>query len=133
MHKMVNEWACDDYYLCCFRPGGPDLRFKISNFIHEIVNEWACDNYYLCCFRPGGPDLRFKISNSIHEIVNEWACDNYYLCCCFRPEARSQHLSHAQASPHSGAPGNIQLRWHAIHGLRIVSNNLTTCKTIWSK
>ena len=44
--------------------------------------------------------------------------------CVFRSEEGGQHLPHAEASPHCGAAGDIQLRWNALHGFRIVSFSL---------
>lgn len=38
-----------------------------------------------------------------------------------RSEEGSEHLSHAETSSHSGASGDLQLWWHALHGVWVVS------------
>lgn len=39
----------------------------------------------------------------------------------FRSETRSHNMSHAEASAHCRAAGDLQFRGHALHGLRVVS------------
>lgn len=49
-------------------------------------------------------------------------CNNTKLIAAiFRSETRSHNMSHAEASAHCRAAGDLQFRGHALHGLRIVS------------
>lgn len=45
----------------------------------------------------------------------------FRLVFCSRSETRSHNMPHAEAPPHRGAPGDLLLRRHALHGVRIVS------------
>lgn len=54
--------------------------------------------------------LRVKWSVCLSEALNEASEPS-------RSEAGGQHLPHAQAPPHRGAAGDLQLRRHALHGL----------------
>ncbi len=38
-----------------------------------------------------------------------------------RFKERGQYMSHAETLAHSGTARNLQQRWHALYGLRIVS------------
>lgn len=42
-----------------------------------------------------------------------------------RFKTRGHHMSHAEAPTHRRAAGDVQLRGHAVHGVRIVSIRTT--------
>lgn len=57
-------------------------------------------------------------------------CNNTKLIAAiFRSETRSHNMSHAKASAHCRAAGDLQFRGHALHGLRIVSIKHTHIET----
>lgn len=74
-------------------------------------------------------ELRPLVAKSGHSkerrselYFNDESCHTTHFVFCFvsRSEARGQHLPHAQTPPHRGAAGDLQLRRHALHGVRVV-------------
>lgn len=51
----------------------------------------------------------------------------YYFFVFHRSEEGSQYLSHAEASSYCWTVGDIQLRWNALYGFRVVSFSLWFC------
>jgi hypothetical protein len=83
------------------------------------VADGSTSLFYVCFFieaRGGNERPRFAfVPNSSHSLPT------LFIPFPNRFEARGNNMSHAETSAHCRAVGNLQLRGHAVYGVRIVS------------